>query len=213
MEIKIFVNNPFQENTLVLYDESGEAVIIDCGCFSREEEKELQNFIAEKRLKPVALLNTHLHIDHILGNRFVKDIYDLRTQASRKDDFLITHAVEYAAMLGFRGITPPPAVGKYLEDGDMVCFGNSELQVIAVGGHSPGGLCFYSRADKLLIAGDVLFAGSIGRTDLPGGDTGELKNGIREKLLTLSDEVKVIPGHGPETTIGEEKKYNPFLKF
>lgn len=213
MEIKIFVNNPFQENTIVLYDETGEAVIIDCGCFGRDEEKELQNFLTEKKLRPVALLNTHLHIDHILGNRFIKDTYDLSTQASRKDDFLIAHAVEYAAMLGFTGITPPPAVGKYLDDGDVVRFGNSELRVIAVGGHSPGGLCFYSRADKLLIAGDVLFAGSVGRTDLPGGNPDELKNSIKEKLLTLPEDVKVIPGHGPETTIGEEKKYNPFLRF
>ena len=175
MEIKIFVNNPWQENTVVLYDRTGEAVIIDCGCFSGEEERRLQDFLSQKKLKPVALLDTHLHIDHILG------------------------------------ITPPPAVGNFLKDGDRVRFGESELEVIAVGGHSPGGLCYYSSADRLLIAGDVLFAGSVGRSDLPGGNARVLIEGIRRKLLCLPDEVKVIPGHGPATTIGEEKRYNPFL--
>ena len=183
MEIKIFVNNPWQENTVVLYDRTGEAVIIDCGCFSGEEERRLQDFLSQKKLKPVALLDTHLHIDHIFGNNFIK----------------------------VTGITPPPAVGKFLKDGDRVRFGESELEVIAVGGHSPGGLCYYSSADRLLIAGDVLFAGSVGRSDLPGGNARVLIEGIRRKLLCLPDEVKVIPGHGPATTIGEEKRYNPFL--
>ena len=114
-------------------------------------------------------------------------------------------------ILGVTGITPPPAVGKFLKDGDRVRFGESELEVIAVGGHSPGGLCYYSSADRLLIAGDVLFAGSVGRSDLPGGNARVLIEGIRRKLLCLPDEVKVIPGHGPATTIGEEKRYNPFL--
>ena len=211
MEYKIFVNNPFQENTIVLYDESGEAVIVDCGCWGEEEENRVKNFLVKQKLRLVGLLNTHLHIDHILGNRFVKNTYGLSTQASQNDDFLITHAVEYAAVLGITGITPPPAVGKYLKDGDLVRFGRSELQVIAVGGHSPGGLCFYNVADKLLIAGDVLFAGSVGRSDLPGGNSSLLIDGIKEKLLTLPDDVKVIPGHGPMTTIGEERRYNHFL--
>ena len=165
MEIKIFVNNPWQENTVVLYDRTGEAVIIDCGCFSGEEERRLQDFLSQKKLKPVALLDTHLHIDHIFGNNFIKNTYGLSAQASNEDNFLVENAVEYAAMLGVTGITPPPAVGKFLKDGDRVRFGESELEVIAVGGHSPGGLCYYSSADRLLIAGDVLFAGSVGRSD------------------------------------------------
>ena len=211
MEYKIFVNNPFQENTVILYDASGEAAIVDCGCFNQEEEKKMEHFFTSTGIKPVILLNTHLHPDHIFGNRFVEDRYDLRTQASQDDDFLIEHAVEYSAMLGLSGITPPPAVGTYLKDGDVVKFGNSQLQVIAVGGHSPGGLCFYSEADHLLISGDVLFAGSVGRADLPGGNARLLIEGIRERLLVLPDDVQVIPGHGPMTTIGEERKYNPFL--
>ena len=179
MEIKIFVNNPWQENTVVLYDRTGEAVIIDCGCFSGEEERRLQDFLSQKKLKPVALLDTHLHIDHIFGNNFIKNTYGLSAQASNEDNFLVENA--------------------------------AELEVIAVGGHSPGGLCYYSSADRLLIAGDVLFAGSVGRSDLPGGNARVLIEGIRRKLLCLPDEVKVIPGHGPATTIGEEKRYNPFL--
>ena len=152
-----------------------------------------------------------MHIDHIFGNNFIKNTYGLSAQASNEDNFLVENAVEYAAMLGVTGITPPPAVGKFLKDGDRVRFGESELEVIAVGGHSPGGLCYYSSADRLLIAGDVLFAGSVGRSDLPGGNARVLIEGIRRKLLCLPDEVKVIPGHGPATTIGEEKRYNPFL--
>lgn len=212
MEIEIFVNNPWQQNTVVLYDRTGEAVIVDCGCLGDDEEGQLKSFLSEKHLKPVALLDTHLHIDHIFGNNFVKKAFGLEAQAGAADNYLIEHAVEYAAMLGITGITPPPRVGKYLNDGDVVKFGDSELKVIAVPGHSPGSLCFYSEPDRLLIAGDVLFAGSVGRSDLPGGNGRQLIEGIKNKLLCLPDEVRVIPGHGPETTIGEEKKHNPFLR-
>ena len=211
MEYKIFVNNPWQENTVVLYDESGEAAVIDCGCTSKEEEKSLRDFLTQAGLKPMVLLNTHLHPDHILGNNFMKQAYGLNAQAAQEDNLCIEHAVEYAAMLGISGITPPPAVGKFLKQGDVVRFGHSELQIIAVAGHSPGGLCFYSEADRLLVSGDVLFAGSVGRSDLPGGNARDLIDGIRIKLLALSDDVRVIPGHGPMTTIGEERRYNPFL--
>lgn len=211
MEYKIFINNPWQENTVVLYDGSGEAAVVDCGCCSEEEERKLRDFLADGRLKPTVLLNTHLHPDHLWGNRFMLEEYGLSAKASRKDDFLLEHASEYAAMLGIRGLAAPPAVGEYLEEGDVVRFGCSELQVIAVGGHSPGGLCFYDVAGKLLLSGDVLFAGSIGRSDLPGGDGTVLIEGIRSKLLVLPDEVKVIPGHGPVTTIGKEKRFNPFF--
>lgn len=211
MEYKVFVNNPWQENTVVLYDASGEAVIVDCGCFTKEEEKRLQDFLLLKKLHPVVLLNTHLHPDHIFGNQFMKQTYGLTTRAAREDGFLIDHAVEYAAMLGITGITPPPAVGEFLKDGDVIRFGQSEMQVIAVAGHSPGGLCFYSAADKLLLSGDVLFAGSVGRSDLPGGNGKDLMEGIQQKLLILPEDVKVIPGHGPMTTLKDEKRYNPFL--
>lgn len=211
MEVKIFVNNPFQENTILLYDKTGEAVVVDCGCFDAEEREEFGSFVKEQNLKLVGLLDTHLHIDHILGNNFIKDTYGLKPQASREDDFLIKNAVSYAAMLGITGITQPPSTGIYLEEGNIVKFGNSRLKVLAVPGHSPGGLCFYSESDKLLISGDALFAGSIGRTDLPGGNAQQLLQSIREKLFVLDDAVRVIPGHGPATTIGTEKRYNPFF--
>lgn len=211
MEYKVFVNNPWQENTVVLYDETGEAAVVDCGCFSREEETELREFLELKSLRPVLLLNTHLHPDHIFGNNFMKEVYELSTKAAREDNFLIDGAVEFASMLGIKGIAQPPAVGEFLKEGDIVRFGQSEMVVMAVSGHSPGGLCFYSERDKLLLSGDVLFAGSIGRSDLPGGNGRDLIEGIRKKLFVLPDDVTVIPGHGPQTTIGDEKLYNPFL--
>ncbi|MCM1032012.1 MAG: MBL fold metallo-hydrolase [Oscillibacter sp.] len=212
MDIQVFVNNPWEENTIVLYDDTKEAAVIDCGCFLEEERVALQSFLTEKGLKPVVLLNTHLHPDHIFGNEFMKKTYALETQAGEEDNFLIQHAVEYAAMLGISGIAQPPEVGKFLKDGDVVRFGKSELEVIAVPGHSPGGLCFYSRKDKLLIAGDVLFAGSVGRSDLPGGNGVQLLEAIRTRLFVLDGDVKVIPGHGPATMIEKEKKYNPFFQ-
>lgn len=211
MEYRIFVNNMWREKTIVLYDETGDAAVIDCGCVSMEEDR-LRSFLSRKGLKPVVLLNTHLHPDHVFGNRFMKEEYGLETQASKDDEFLIDHAVEYAAMLGMSDVTPPPRIGKYLKDGDSVSFGNSVLQVIAIPGHSPGGLCYYAAADRLLISGDVLFAGSVGRADLPGGDERKLIQGIKDRLLVLSDDVCVIPGHGSMTTIGEERRYNPFLR-
>lgn len=211
MEYKILVNNPWQENTVVLYDETGEAAVLDCGCFTREEAKRLQDFLSGAGLKPVLLLNTHLHPDHVFGNRFMSETYGLAAQASEADEFLLEHTVEYAAMLGLRGASPAPALGGHLKDGDTVRFGASELEVIAVPGHSPGGLCYYNRKDGLLLSGDVLFAGSVGRSDLPGGDGDALVAGIRSRLLTLPDDVRVIPGHGPATTIGEERNHNPFL--
>lgn len=211
MKLKIFVTNPWQQNTVVLYDETGDAVIIDCGCFTAGEREMLKDFITAHKLKPVALLNTHLHIDHIFGNGFIKETYNLDARAAKEDAFWVDNAIEYAAMLGVKGITQPPALGEYLKDGDTVTFGNSRLKVIAVPGHSAGGLCFYSEPDKLLIAGDVLFEGSVGRSDLPGGDSVQLLNAIKNKLFILPDDVTVVPGHGDTTTIGTEKRTNPFF--
>lgn len=211
MQLKIFTNNPWQENTVVLYDETGEAVIIDCGCFTETERQRLKNFLTEKQLTPVALLDTHLHIDHIFGNTFMLEEYGLSARAHEADAFWVEDFEQYAGMLGVRGITPPPALGAYLHNGEIIRFGHSQLEVIHVPGHSPGGVCFYGEVDKLLIAGDVLFQGSIGRADLPGGNMQQLLQGIREKLFTLPDDVTVVPGHGGNTTIGEEKRTNPFF--
>ena len=211
MQWKIFTNNPWQENTVVLYDETNEAVIIDCGCFTETERQRLSDFIQNNQLKPVALLDTHLHIDHIFGNTFIRERYGLSARAHEGDAFWLRDFDRYAAMFGVSGMTPPPPLGPYLQEGELIRFGHSELEAIHVPGHSPGGVCFYSKAAKLLVAGDVLFQGSIGRADLPGGNPQALTDGIRKKLFTLPDDVTVIPGHGPCTTIGEEKRTNPFF--
>jgi len=211
MNVKLFVNNPWQENTMVLYDETGEAAVVDCGCFSVEEQERLKRFLTENQLKSVLLLNTHLHVDHIFGNRFMLETYGLLARAHEADAFLVEDSERYATMLGVRGMTPPPSIGESLKDGEVVRFGHSILRVIHVPGHSPGGVCFYNEADALLIAGDVLFEGSIGRADLPGGDAKQLLEGIRTKLFVLPEHTRVIPGHGATTTIGNEKKYNPFF--
>lgn len=211
MQWKIFTNNPWQENTVVLHDKTKEAVIIDCGCFTAAERERLADFLQTNQLKPVALLDTHLHIDHIFGNAFMRDKYGLSARAHEGDAFWLADFDRYAGMFGVRGMTPPPTLGAYLQEGEIIRFGHSELEVIHVPGHSPGGVCFYSREAKLLVSGDVLFQGSIGRADLPGGNLKELTEGIREKLFTLPDDVTVIPGHGPCTTIGEEKRTNPFF--
>lgn len=210
--VENLVFNHWQENTYILHDETGEAVVIDCGCYFKEEGDKLFAFLKEKGLKLVMLLNTHLHIDHVLGNHFVLDEYKLLTQAHADDDFLLGETMNYAFRLGLEGVEHPPKVGHYLKDGDMVHFGNSQLKVLHVPGHSPGGICFYNEEQEFVIAGDVLFFESIGRTDLPYGDYEQLMGGIKEKLLVLDDHVKVFPGHGPSTSIGHERKHNVFLR-
>ncbi len=211
MEYRIFVNNPWQENTVVLYDDSGEAVVIDCGCLFDRERSAISRFFEERKINPVCLLNTHLHLDHIFGNGFMLETYGLRTRASAEDIFLLEHFAEQTDFLGISGADVPPEPGQELKDGDKVVFGNTELRVIAVPGHSPGSLCYYAEAHRLLVAGDVLFRGSIGRTDLERGNGEELIRGIKTRLFVLPEDVVVIPGHGPNTTIGYEKKYNPFF--
>ena len=208
--VKIFVFNPFQENTYVLYDDSRECIIIDAGNSTAEENKQLTEFFAEKSLQPVKLINTHGHIDHILGNSWFEKEYSMQTCAHRSDEPIIRGAKEHGYLFGIHMETPPP-IGTYLSEGDPVKFGNSVLKSLHIPGHSPGSLAFYSEEDAFVIVGDVLFQGSIGRTDLPGGDYTTLINEITNKLFTLDDEVVVYPGHGPETTIGNERKYNPFF--
>lgn len=210
IHIKSFTCNPYQENTYLLYDESNECVIIDPGMYSGDEQNAVLKFIAENKLKPVLLLNTHCHIDHVLGNKFVFDTYGLLPQFHEGEKALLTAVVSYAPQMGIRyEVSPLPEI--YLEQNGHVEFGNSRLDFIFAPGHSPAHLCFYSKADKFVIGGDVLFYQSIGRTDLPGGNHDQLLKSIRENLFTLPDEVKVYPGHGPSTTIGFEKVNNPFL--
>ncbi len=208
--IQAFVNNPYQENTYILFDDSGECAIIDPGMYNAVEQNRVVDFIKEKQLKPVMLLNTHCHIDHVLGNKFVFDQYGLKPQFHQGEFSVLTAVPSYAPQMGMR-YEPSPLPDYYLPETGMITFGNTELQLIFAPGHSPAHLCFYNNSDNILIGGDVLFKGSIGRTDLPGGDYDLLIHNINTKLFTLPDDCIVYPGHGSETTIGSEKRYNPFF--
>ena len=212
LKIDSFTFNPFQENTYVLSDESGECIIIDPGCYDAEEKEELAIFIDSKGLKPVKILLTHAHIDHVLGINFLAGKYGLPIVMNSIETELLKSASIYGQMWGIQ-VEPSPDPQEFLKDGDTFTFGKTELEVLFTPGHSPGSLSFYHRPTKQLIAGDVLFYGSIGRTDLPGGNFETLEKSIRTKLYTLEDDVIVYSGHGQSTTIGHEKRTNPFVNF
>jgi len=211
LNIKKFTFNPVEVNAIILWDETLECVLIDPACYYPEEEQRLKQFVESNQLKPVRLLNTHGHFDHLMGNQFIKKTWGLKCEIHQCDNLLVQHADSQAMKFGIE-MQASPSYGRFFQDGELISFGNSELKVIHVPGHSPGGVAFYSEADQLLIAGDILFSGSIGRTDLPMGNYNLLISGIKEKLMVLDDKVKVYCGHGPETTIGSEKKNNPYLK-
>ncbi len=210
IQIKKFVFNPFQVNTYILFDDTKECVIIDAACANEEEESLLSNFISQMGLTPVLLLSTHAHIDHVLGNAFVAEHYGLQLTAHKDGAMYLDNATAYAESFGLRleKVIEPKL---FTDDNDYLQFGSSSLKVLHAPGHANGSLCFYNEADSFVIAGDVLFYQSIGRTDLPGGDYDKLKSSIWGKLFVLPDETVVYPGHGPETSIGSEKINNPFV--
>ncbi len=212
MNVAILTFNPFQENTYILYDETGECAIIDPGCFENSEKLELDNFITSNALKPVRLINTHCHIDHVFGNRFVSERYGLQLEIHKGELPVLEAVPRVSEFYGIPFPEPSPMPGSFIEEGDVVAFGNTKLEVYLTPGHSPASISFFCRDGKMLIAGDVLFRESIGRTDLPGGDHPTLISSIKTKLFPLGDDVKVYPGHGPETTIGWERQNNPFLR-
>lgn len=211
-EIICFSFNPFQENTYIVFDETRECVIIDPGCFENFEKKALRDEIEKRNLKPVRLLNTHCHIDHVLGNKFVADTWKLNLEIHREDLPTLHALPNYAHIFGVGNLEESPEPGSFLEEGDKVQFGNTTLDVIFVPGHAPGHIAFVNHPDKTVISGDVLFAGSIGRTDLPGGSLPVLLASIKNKLLPLGDDFTVYSGHGPSTTIKKEKRENYFLQ-
>lgn len=211
MQIQAFTFNPFSENTYVLYDETGEAVLLDPGCAFPEEEKELVEFIAEKKLTVKKILLTHAHIDHILGCRFISKTFGAGIYMHKEDLFLLQRATDIGQMYGVP-IAVPPAPEAFLNQGDVFCFGNSHLEVRFTPGHSPGSISFIHHESCSVFSGDVLFSGSIGRTDLPGGSMDVLLNSICAQLLSLPDAYKIFSGHGPVTDIGMEKRQNPFLR-
>lgn len=211
MIVSSFTFNAFSENTYLLHDETGECVVIDPGCYERPEQTILTDFISEKNLKVVQLLNTHCHIDHVFGNKFIQDKYQVPFLIHEADLATLQAVPVYAPSYGFPLYDPATPTG-FLKAGEKIKFGNTELKILFTPGHAPGHVVFYNETDQTCIGGDVLFQRSIGRTDLPGGNFDTLIQSIRTQLFTLPDAVTVYPGHGPSTTIGEEKKFNPFLR-
>lgn len=210
INIKKFTFNPYQENTYVLYDESGACVIIDPGMYTGAEQNQLVAFIKDNNLKPERLLNTHCHIDHVLGNKFIFDNWGLRPEFHQGELYILQAVAGYAPQMGMQyELSPEPE--HFLPETGTVNFGNSTLNLVFAPGHSPAHLCFYAEVENFLIGGDVLFYQSIGRTDLPGGNHQQLIDSIKNNVFKLPDTCKVFPGHGPSTTIGFEKMNNPFL--
>ena len=212
LHVKEFTFNPVQENTYVLYNDEKDCCIIDPGCYFKEEKEELKDFIEKAGLKPVLLLNTHCHLDHVFGNKFVHETWDLPLHIHPKEKPVL----DYAPASGLMWQMPVDNYDGeliFIKEGETIGLGEDELKILFTPGHSPGSICFYDEKDGFVIGGDVLFYGSIGRTDLPGADFNTLYNSIQTQLYTLPDETKVYPGHGPMTTVGFEKVNNPFVKF
>ncbi len=210
LSLKKFVFNPFGVNTYLLYDETKEAVIIDAANSSASEHQELLDFVKGNKLSVKYLLNTHCHVDHMMGNAFCKKEFGADFLAHKEEIPLIERAVEMGAAFGM-SVEKPEHPNNFIEDGQEIKFGNTILKALHVPGHSPGSLGYYCSEDKMLFAGDVIFRGSIGRTDLPGGDFDTLISSIRTKILSLDEEVVIYSGHGEKTSVAQEIRTNPFL--
>jgi len=209
--VKSFVFNELEVNGFVVFDETQHCIIVDPGCNTSRQCDQLEEFIARQSLTPVYIVNTHGHFDHIFGNAWAKNRYSCPLLIHQADLPLVEQADKYAGIFGFN-INRPPVPDRFIGHGESLTFGNSQLEILHVPGHSPGSIVLYSLSDSFMICGDVLFRGSIGRTDLLGGDYDLLIRGIREKLMTLPRDTVVWPGHGPKTTIGHEYDTNPFLR-
>lgn len=208
--VKTFVFNPFSENTYILYDETNECVIIDPGCFDKKEQLEIVDFIKSYNLIPKYILITHGHIDHVLGINYLKTKFDIPIWIPKGEEETYNAVSSYASSYGFEEYEHSPA--DYLIDEDEVInFGNSSLSTIYAPGHSAGHVAFVNKNQNICIGGDILFNGSIGRVDLPGGDFDTLIESIKNKLFVLDESMVVYPGHGPTTTIKQEKATNPFF--
>ncbi len=212
IKVSTFVFGPFYENTYVAYDETGDCIIIDPGCSNPREEEELAQFIESNKLKPVQLLLTHTHIDHVMGLNYVFTKYGLKPQFNQIEQYILDAAPQFAANYGIDLQLPFPEAEKFIDQGDIIEFGVSRLEILFLPGHSPGHLAFYNADQRIMFGGDVLFYLSIGRTDLPSGNHDQLITSIKKNLFRLDDEYLVYPGHGQTTTIGNERKYNPFLQ-
>lgn len=211
IHVKVFTFNPVQENSYLLYNDHGHALIIDPGCYFTAEQETLQNFMAEKNLQPVKLLNTHCHLDHVFGNKWVHATYGLELHIHPDEEKVLAFAPQSGIKWGLPFDNYNSNLN-FLNDGDIVKLDDDELEVLSTPGHSPGSICFYSKKQHFVIGGDVLFYESIGRTDLPGGNHETLLDSIRKKIFVLPDETVVYNGHGQPTTVGHEKRHNPFLQ-
>lgn len=211
LRITGFTFNPFQENTYVLHNEQGACWIIDPGMFNADEEKVLLDFLTREKLRPRQIINTHTHIDHILGIHGLKTKFRLPFGMHEDDLPILRNAAGSAMMFGLPAFAAPQA-DFYIQAGATLNLGQDTVEVRLAPGHSPGSIVFYYPQGGFVVAGDVLFQGSVGRTDLPGGDFSTLSNSIQQQLYTLPDDTLVYPGHGPATTIGKEKRSNPFVR-
>jgi hydroxyacylglutathione hydrolase len=212
METFRLIFSPIDVNTYILADSSGDCAIIDCGCYDDAEFRELTSFIEGKKLNPVLLLNTHCHLDHIFGNSYLLDKYNLRALSHEKEEMNRKNGPQHALIFGLT-MEMPPEPERFIIDNEVIKFRSTDLKVLSVPGHSAGGVAFYSEKDGCVFTGDALFAGSIGRTDLPGGDFETLINSIKNKLYTLPESTTVYPGHGSESTIGTEIRTNPWFNM
>lgn len=210
MKIFKLVFSPIEVNTYILVDKSGDCAIVDCGCYDKEECDKLGTFVKKENINPVLLLNTHCHLDHVFGNRFILGKYGLKTFSNELDEMNRKDALQHALLFGLTMEEPPEPAG-FITDNQLIMFGGTVLKALHVPGHTSGSLAFYSENNECVFTGDALFAGSIGRTDLPGGDFDTLIRSIKNKLFVLPPSTVVYAGHGDETTIGKEIKSNPYF--
>ncbi len=211
LNVVFFTFNPFEENTYLLTNEQKQCWIVDPGMYHPEEVKQFTNYIQDKQLQPQGIINTHAHLDHIFGVQALVDKYDIPFGMHLAETPVLDRAEQSAAMFGIDSITKPTPTF-YIKETEPLKLGNDTLEVRFTPGHSPGSISFYYAPGNWVISGDVLFAGGIGRTDLPGGDFNTLSKSIKTQLYTLPGSTQVLSGHGPATHIDEEKKYNPYVK-
>jgi glyoxylase-like metal-dependent hydrolase (beta-lactamase superfamily II) len=211
IQIRPFVNNDFQVNSYLLWDDSGECLIVDPAFYSPEEQQHLLALLRENALQLTGMLNTHCHVDHILGVQYIREQFNLPFRAHAQEQKIVDNVPLMGDLFGWK-VAPIGDIDEPVGDGDQITVGKYSLHCLLIPGHSPGSLAFYSPEGEFVITGDALFQGSIGRTDLPGGDYDTLMQSIAQRLLVLPPQTRIFPGHGPSSTIGREKEENPFLR-
>lgn len=213
LKVKQFCFNPFAENTYLIYDaDTRDGVVVDPGMWNSKERDQFDKYVTDNSVVIKQIINTHLHVDHCFGANYVRDRYGVNVSANIGETPLGEMVAEQGRRFGIHSGLDTVTIDVHLKEGDVIKVGDSELHVIEVPGHSPGGIALYCPQAKFVITGDSLFHGAIGRTDLMGGDMHALVNNIKEKLLKLPDDTAVLPGHEDFSTIGDEKKFNPYLK-